>query len=307
MSAKPWDTDHPLDAARAESLVAASFPDLAPVKAVYVDEGWDSVVFVVNREWVFRFPKRAQAEATHDVECALLPRLADRLPLPVPRPRWRSERSPSYPFRFMGYARIAGTPALSLPLDAADVAACGDQLGEFLTALHSFSVKDARSLGVPDLPPAGRLDRAQAKVRECLDSVRPMLSEPLRSRVVAFLDGPMPKSVPFESRLVHDDLGDAHFLLDSATGRVSGVLDWADASIGDPAVDFGGLWQWLGEPLVDRALRVYRGSAVDDGLWERARACAVLIGLSTLWYGVEARRAEHVLSGVRSLEHSLPT
>src|SRR5262245_4104496 len=110
MGAAPWATDHPLDAAKAAALVAAQVPDLAPVTATYVDEGWDSVVYDVNGRWIFRFPKRAQAEGTHDVKCALLPRLASVLPLPIPNPTRRSERTASYPFRFMGYARIAGTP-----------------------------------------------------------------------------------------------------------------------------------------------------------------------------------------------------
>jgi aminoglycoside phosphotransferase (APT) family kinase protein len=302
---QPWDTEHPVDERMAAALVAVAVPDLAPVRAKYLDEGWESFVFEVNRRWVFRFPKRKEAETSHDRECVLLPRLADALSLPIPRPKWRSEPTDAYPFRFMGYERIDGTPAIELPLEAVDVAACGDLLGEFLTTMHSFPVDEARSLGVRDLPPDGRLESARRFLLDALDPVKTAVSAPLARRIAKFLEGPMPTTLPAASCLTHDDLCDAHFLVQPRSGRVCGVIDWTDASIGDPAVDFGGVWQWLGEPLFDRALRAYRGPHVDDGLRERARVTAALMGLSALWYGVSGRRPSYVVSGVRSLEHSL--
>jgi len=305
MSAKPWHSDHALDAATVSALVAAQCPDLAPVEAKYLDEGWDSVVYEVNRGWIFRFPKRAEAQACHDLECALLPRLADVVPLPIPRPSRRGTPGPAYPLRFMGYERLPGTPAISLPLDAADLDACGRQCGEFLTALHAFPAADARALGVRAASMEGRFERWRAAMLERLETIAPALSPALAARSRAFLAGPMPSASAAPGRLVHYDLGDAHFLLDVGTRRVSGVIDWGDVCVGDPAMDLAGLWQWLGEPLVRRALESYRGVAIDDEVLSRARVAAAVIAFSTLWYGIEARRAEYVLSGVRSLDHTL--
>jgi hypothetical protein len=37
-----------------------------------------------------------------------------------------------------------------------------------------------------------------------------------------------------------------HVLLLPESGRVSGVIDWSDAAIADPAADFAALYWWLG-------------------------------------------------------------
>lgn len=302
----PWATDHPLDAAAAATLVGAQFKDLAPVSAVYLGEGWDSVVFEVNRRWIFRFPKRAAVERSHDVERALLPRLGGKLPLPIPCPSRDGRPAPGFPFRFMGYERLEGTAGILLPLDAVDLDECGRQFGEFLTALHAFPLDEARSLGVPNGELDGRFASRREKVESRLHEFVDMLSPSLRRRARRFLDAPLPTSSAGEPCLVHDDLCDGHVLVDTASRRVAGVIDWGDLSVGDPASDFAGLWQWLGEPLVERVLRSYRGPDVDRDVLARVRASATFVGFSTLWYGVRGGRPEFVASGLRSLDHSLP-
>jgi aminoglycoside phosphotransferase (APT) family kinase protein len=303
---KPWRSSHSLDATTAAAIVAEQFPDLAPATAAYLDEGWDSVAFEVNRTWIFRFPKRADVVAFHDVERALLPRLAGTLPLPVPRPTRDGRPTPVYPFRFLGYERIEGTPAIRLPLDAVDLDACGERLGEFLTALHRFPTAEARAAGVRDGPTGERLAAQRIALLARMPAMRSALPAPLERRSLRFLEGPLAISPPREVVLTHNDLCDGHFLVDVETRRVAGVIDWGDVAVGDAAVDFAGLWQWLGEPLVDRALRAYGGRALDDAGRDRARAVSLFMSFSTLWYGVEGNRPEFVASGLRSLERDLP-
>lgn len=305
-SGLPWVSDSPIDAAGIARLVGSQFPALAPASAAYLDEGWDSTVFEVNGTWIFRFPKRAEAEACHDVEWALLPVLAERLPLPVPLPCLRGAAADGYPFRFIGYRKLAGTPAIDLPLDAVDLDACGRRLGEFLTALHAFPVDEARALGVPEPPPEDLFARWRGRIVERLADMAPHLPPALLARTRAFLAGPAPAAWHGPPRLVHYDLGDAHFLVNRATRRLAGVLDWGDVRIGDAAVDFAGLAQWLGRPLVRAALRSYRGGTVDEAFLARADAVAAFSAFSTLWYGARAPRPAYVASGLRSLDLVLP-
>ncbi len=306
MAAAPWVSEHALDAATVRALVNAQFPDIGAVDVTYLDEGWDSVVYDVNGRWIFRFPKRAEVEAIHSVEAALLPRLADRVPIGIPRPSLRGEPGRGYPYRFLGYERLPGTPAILLPLDAANVAACGAQLGSFLTAVHAFPVEQALALGVRAQSMEGRFERWRAFMLDRLATMEPTLSPSLAARTIAFLRGPMPAAVAGPTCLVHYDLCDGHVLVDVSARSVSGIIDWGDVCVGDPSMDFAGLWQWLGEPLVAAALRTYRGVVIDDAALARARAAAAIVALSTLWYGVEGSRPEFVASGLRSLEHTLP-
>jgi aminoglycoside phosphotransferase (APT) family kinase protein len=48
----------------------------------------------------------------------------------------------------------------------------------------------------------------------------------------------------------HNDLGIEHVLVDPAGWAVTGVIDWSDAALVDPAVDVGLLYRDLGPPAL---------------------------------------------------------
>ena len=72
----------------------------------------------------------------------------------------------------------------------------------------------------------------------------------------------------------HNDLGIEHVLVDPDTGAVTGIIDWTDAAIVDPAYDFG---------LIFRDLGILRGGAE---LHERAVFYARCKVFEDLRYGL---------------------
>ena len=78
-------------------------------------------------------------------------------------------------------------------------------------------------------------------VLRCVDALRPSLDE----RTLVWL---------------HGDCQAEHFLVDATTGRVSAVLDWADAQEGDAAVDFAVL-SLFDEDVLPHILDGYEASA----------------------------------------------
>ncbi|KAL5366259.1 hypothetical protein BJX96DRAFT_160638 [Aspergillus floccosus] len=52
--------------------------------------------------------------------------------------------------------------------------------------------------------------------------------------------------------LLHADIKDLHILVDAESGRITGILDWADASIGNPAEDISGLVLCVGAELATK-------------------------------------------------------
>jgi aminoglycoside phosphotransferase (APT) family kinase protein len=50
-----------------------------------------------------------------------------------------------------------------------------------------------------------------------------------------------------------------HVLLNTDTQAITGVIDWSDASISDPVVDFVGLCHWGGAPFARAVLDAYDG------------------------------------------------
>src|SRR3954467_12842967 len=95
-----WDPEHTVSADDAAGLIGGQFARLRGAPAEALATGWDNTVFLVGGEWVFRFPRRSVAVPGVRREIGLLPELAPRLPLPVPRPEFAGRPSPAYPSPF---------------------------------------------------------------------------------------------------------------------------------------------------------------------------------------------------------------
>jgi aminoglycoside phosphotransferase (APT) family kinase protein len=82
----PWTPEKAVGPELARALIALQFPELAPVLLVSMGAGWDNTAYLVNGTWVFRFPRRWVAANLIRMEAAILPAIAQRLPLSVPVP-----------------------------------------------------------------------------------------------------------------------------------------------------------------------------------------------------------------------------
>src|SRR5690606_32545940 len=74
---------------------------------------------------------------------------------------------------------------------------------------------------------------------------------------------------PLPRVLLHGELSPDHVLYDEAAGKVTGVIDFGDMAIGDPAWDLVYLYEDYGEDFLTRALRAYPGD--DPGRLARMR------------------------------------
>ena len=238
VSAREWDAEVDLDVVTAAALVAGQFPDLAGERVELLAAGWDNTVFRVGADWAFRFPRRSQALTGLAREVAVLPRVAPLLPLPVPAPVLAGRPTSAFPWPFYGARLLPGKELATSGLSGtARVPAAGD-LGRFLAALHRPAVADAAGTGLP-VDPFSRADPA----------TRLTWSLPWFERLAAadlWTPGADVDALYAEARtlhpptgppvLVHGDLHLRHLLVDRR-GRATGVIDWGDVCLADPAVD----------------------------------------------------------------------
>ena len=82
-------------------------------------------------------------------------------------------------------------------------------------------------------------------------------------------------------RFLLGDFRGGNIIVDPATGRLAGVIDWTNAALGDPALDFMTLVLWRGWAFMHRALGAYE-LPVDDGFLDRVRYHAQLQALEWL-------------------------
>jgi aminoglycoside phosphotransferase (APT) family kinase protein len=238
---------------------------------VEVDAGWDYKVLIVEDAWVVRWPRHRLAVEEIEREVELLPVLAPLLPVGVPRFEYVS-REPW----LVAYRLIRGKP-----LTAEDP----EGVRAFLDALHAVDV---------DSIPAERPDWLETYAHQADEFRRvvlPLLDPGERARGEALL-AEVETLTGFRPALTHSDLGPEHLLV--RDGKLVGVIDWGDARIGDPAIDYAWL---LNEPFPDWV--------IDDELRRRARIYHRLGPWFQVHAGDFTGRSEWVRSGLAGVRSRL--
>jgi aminoglycoside 2''-phosphotransferase len=92
----------------------------------------------------------------------------------------------------------------------------------------------------------------------------------------------------FVPRLIHRDLGSPHILWDSAHQVITGIIDWGDATVGDPAVDLAGILNDFGIDFALKVLDSYRLER-DATFWYRVVFYARLVPFHELLYAITKR------------------
>ncbi|MEV4262369.1 phosphotransferase [Kribbella sp. NPDC049584] len=219
-------------------------------------EGWDSEAWIEG-PWIHRSPRRPAVRPRLLAEATLLPWLAPQLPLPVPVPELTDSG--------VRHLMLPGSPFTD------GRTAIGRELGAFLKALHAVDLVEAVARGALD---AATADAEKASfLEDCRTQIVPLLPAEARTRALDLLD----RVARVRTSLIHCDLGPDHILM--TDGRITGIIDWTDAVIGDPALDL--CWPLNDAPAAVRAglLDVYQPTA--DQV-ERAADWARL----SPWYGV---------------------
>ena len=303
---KVWFAEHALDADQARRLLAAQVPQLALDSVEPLGVGFDNTVYLVDGEWAFRFPRREVAVPLMARELGLLPGLAARLPLAVPVPQLVGRPAGDYPWPFWGARLIPGLELADAGLSDDDRTALGTQVGVFLAALHDPAV--ARDLGghLPHDPMLrGTPSTRGPMARDFLDRLAGRGSWQPGSATDRAVDEVIAAADPLgppagEPVVVHGDLHLRHLLV-GADGTATGVIDWGDSCLADPALDLSVAFGAFSGPAREVLLAAY-GRPLDEERELRARVLALCLCAALADYGdLEGHPAlrTEALAGVR--------
>jgi aminoglycoside 2''-phosphotransferase len=239
------------------SLLRGRFPDRSIRSVEPLGEGDHSAAYAANHDLVVRVAKHEDAARALAREACVMPRLRGLLSTAVP--------SPSHtPGDALGPAisvheRLQGvplTPGLwrQFPGDAGMRVAA--HLGGFLSELHSVDVTIAQSCGLDVIDHRAQVRALDERARAGLTEYLPRASlGALRAALERYLAGGAEwECLP---ALLHGDVSPEHVLVDAEAAKVSGVIDWGDVSIGDPARDFIYIYEDWGPKFLSCVLRGY--------------------------------------------------
>lgn len=213
-------------------------------------EGLDNTVYETADGLIIRCPKQPDPEAL-ERETRILAAVARVSPLPVPKPVGHSPSRMVYP-KLQGVPLIAAHPAKLDTIVA--------RLHSFLEVLHRAQVDAAKPDEVP-------LDEWLEEAAQTHQALAPHIPAAHRAAISSFLHAAPPPD-DHEPAFCHNDFGIEHILV---TGEeVTGIIDWTDAALTDPARDYAKLYRDLGpiamppKHLRDRAGFYARCGALED-------------------------------------------
>ena len=102
--------------------------------------------------------------------------------------------------------------------------------------------------------------------------------------------------------LLHHDLATEHILADPAGGRITGVIDWGDVWIGDPAMDLAGFAHDCDAATLDALISAY--GPVDDGFRRRAVWYGSLGPFHLLYFGLHINDPARVAEGYEAMRRA---
>lgn len=274
----------------------------AHVRAIRpLGQGWGAAAFRVpsrDGDWVLRLPRPRSYWAMPDLEreVHLLPLIESRpFTVAVPRNARLVVDDRGSPIGAL-HRLVEGTPLAETraPQGAARAVLC-EAIGQFLSVLHATPVRQAKQHGARavDLWAHNYLPM----IAQALEVLPPGSRAWLQQQVADFEARGASRAAP--RVLIHADISGDHLLVDGA-GRLCGVIDFADALIADPALDFAGVLNHLGWRDLERVLAHYTG-VVDDGALERTRFYIRMAPIFQVTFGLDAVGPEEQRAGIRRL------
>lgn len=258
-------------------------------------EGQDNAAYEVNGELVVRQSKIDDRDLRGEAigrEAALLDAVSELSPLPVPRPIVVDQEA-----GVLAYRKLPGLPLSLRPV--AEPARPAAALGDFLSRIHAAPLERMETL-VPrdDYPPEELRDEAEQDYRDIAAHVPPAA----RRLVEDFLGSAVPGE-PGTPTFCHNDLGAEHVLADAATSTVTGVIDWTDAAVADPAYDLALVYRDLGPEVFELTLAHYQGR-FDDAARARVLFYARCALLEDIAYGLRSGARSYADAGLAHLDRT---
>ncbi len=288
----------PLALAALASVAVPGLDVYDVLRSPHTDADFEVVVVkdATGKRWIVRAPKRAAAGAALEAEKGLLGALgrakeAGIVSFEVPHPVGAAEL-PDDTGRAIVYTEVPGAPLMLAALHPGPGLAA--TVGRALAEVHELPVTVIEDQGLPAYSAeeyrARRLAELDAGIQT--GKVPPRLADRWEHQL---------ENVSwwrFDPTVVHGDMGEHQVYV--ADGSVSGIVDWMDARVADPADDLAWLVAAAPDDVLDSVVEAYHGrrrEMRDPHLLDRARLASEMALMRWLMYGVRTDNPDVVADG----------
>jgi aminoglycoside 2''-phosphotransferase len=231
-------------------------PSLAIEEVSLNREGLLNDVVVVNDDLIFRFAKAGFGYKDLLEEASILRLLQKYITLQIPIPFYESQEALAYPL--IPGETLRRDMLMRLPED--DQQEVADQLAQFFKELHGIPTSEISRLKIPMADALMKYDRWVSVYQRIQEKVFPLLLPYMQEWVTEHFETHLAEKTNFEYelRMIDADIPPYHILFNKLQRRISGIIDFGCAGLGDPAIDFGQILYNYGESFLDRFYHVYQ-------------------------------------------------
>jgi len=248
-----------LDLAR--KLIAEQFPEYASLTIVDVEkQGHDNRTYRLGEHMLIRMPKVPK-------EQELLPELAKRLSVSIPAPIKMGKPSTDYPYPFSIYKWLPGKSINLLTLTDQDKEQLAFDLAKFLKELQAITDVKGPEPGQHNWWRGDHVSVYDKGAREQIAELSEIIDV---GKALALWDKASATKWDKQPVWIHGDFAIGNILMDG--GKLSAVIDFGGAAVGDPACDLVIAWTYLS----GKAREIFIAEMdMNEDTWLRARAWAL--------------------------------
>lgn len=255
-----------LDLAR--KLIAEQFPEYASLTITDVEkQGHDNRTYRLGEHMLIRMPTAVDYALKVPKEQELLPGLAKRLSVSIPAPIKMGTPSTDYPYPFSIYKWLSGKSINLLTLIDQEKEQLAFDLAKFLKKLQAITDVEGPDPGQHNWWRGDHVSVYDKGAREQIAELAEIIDA---SKALALLDRACTTKWNKAPIWIHGDFAIGNILMDG--GKLSAVIDFGGAAVGDLACDLVIAWTYLN----GKARKIFISEMnMDDDTWLRARAWAL--------------------------------
>lgn len=286
--------------------IEAAIPGVRlPRPVVELNSGFSSIVMRDASDTVYLLGRTDSVAKNYRYEIALLPLILPHLPCAIPAPSVVAAPSKQFPGGVMAYSWLPGLPMRRVDADSDNSAQLADDLGHFLAALHQIPL--SALVNLENRPSRSSVAEFEAIRVETTRELRVHLEVAEFTRLERWWDRLMADTRMQECPVVmtHQDYWHENLLVESEPLRLSGVVDWELARLGDPSTDFASL-VYLNKQFVVEVTVAYQkyGGMIDENFDFRRANHNILREFGGMRYAIRTNDQAELIDSISKLRNT---
>ena len=285
------------------------FPDIEKEDIKFFYHGTYNV-FEVKNQYIFRIPDKVfrnlKGVKLIQNEVKMLHHIQKYVSVSIPDPLYISI-DPECPF--MGYKKLEGTPLSQCFNEASKnvKVRVAREIGEFLSELHSDKlfqealgnqiVKSSFSCKIYREKWERYFEKIQSTIFKSMDSTQ---KKWIINLFTSFLNEQ--ENFNFKYTIIHGDFDITNIIVDPITFKLTGIVDFEESRIYDPAADF--IFYDEGDIFLNEILSSYQG-IIDKNFENRMKFLYGRSGLEYIDFGYENNISDMVEAGFQILRKAM--